>query len=64
MESNHSSLFWLSLSLWLCRSNVATLPARCLGNKHIFNHPGPLSAKATLVELHLTTSGQKSWTAI
>lgn len=64
MGSNHSGLFWLSLSLWLRRSNVATLPARCLGNKHIFNHPGPVSAKATLVEPRLTTPGQKSWTAI
>lgn len=64
MGSNHSSLFWLSPSLWLCGSDVATLPARCLGNKHIFNRPGPASAKATLLELRLTTSGQKSWTAI
>lgn len=51
-------------SPWLCRSNAATLPACCLGNKHIFNHPGPASAKATLAEPCLTSSGQKSWTAI
>lgn len=28
-------------SPWLCRSNAATLPACSLGNKHIFNQPGP-----------------------
>jgi len=49
-------------SPWLCRSNAATLPACSLGNKHILNHSGPVSAKATLVEPHLTSSGQKSWT--
>lgn len=51
-------------SPWLCRCSAATLPACCLGNKHILNHPEALypRAKATLVEPRQTSSGQKSCT--